>query len=249
LVAEHENEEEDGKKINITCSYVEENKNAKKQKARVAAKSRSLSRDLRASVSVERETEIRGRKPRKASRSPKTDKGSSKSHDSCKSKSKSCAHSDLSKSPSPIKKRNNCTPPKKDNKKEDYRPKLEGEFYFHGLEKDTKYVISVHEYNDISNKCQNIGGFYNPQHLKKAPGVKYFTTDKNGDFEKSFKNLDLAISTRDSIINRSCLLKKIIEEPKKHDRKRGKKDCKEFSKCATITWEPPYWANAVNGYE
>ncbi len=68
--------------------------------------------------------------------------------------------------------------------------------------------------------------------------MKTFKTDKKGNFDKPFKNLDLAISTRDSIINRSCVLEKVIEK---------ESDCsdderhEEFKKCALITWEAPYF--------
>ena len=143
-------------------------------------------------------------------------------------------------------------PPRKDNKikEEQYRPTLEGEFYFEHLVKNAKYVISVNEYNDVGNKCKYVGGFYNPQNLKAAPGVKAFKTDDHGNFEKSFKNLPLSISGRESIINRTCLLKKVPKNDSGSDSDSDHKHKKrDFTKCAVITWEPPYWAGAKLGYE
>ena len=127
----------------------------------------------------------------------------------------------------------------------EYHPTLEGEFNFENLEEHGNYILSINEYNDVGKKCKYVGGFYNPRDLKKAPGVKAFKTDDHGNFEKSFKNLPLSITGRDSIINRTCLLKKVQanrdDSDYDSDRKHKKK---EFTKCAVITWEPPFWAGA-----
>jgi hypothetical protein len=138
-----------------------------------------------------------------------------------------------SRSPSPVCKK---SPPKKNP------PTLEGEFNFKRLEKEAKYVISINEFNDVGRKCKYVGGFFNPNNLKAAPGVKAFKTDCDGNFEKSFKNLPLSITGRNSIINRSCLLKKVPvhhsdSECSDNENKRKKQ---EFTKCAVITWEPNY---------
>lgn len=139
--------------------------------------------------------------------------------------------------------------PEKKEKKGAY-PSLEGEFYFENLEKNTKYVLSINEYNNVGNKCKHVGEFYNPNHLKNAPGIKVFETDKKGKFEKSFKNLPLAIGSRDTIINRSCVLRKVKpERDHSDDEDDHKSKKKDFTKCAVITWEPPYFAGAALGYE
>ena len=134
------------------------------------------------------------------------------------------------RSPSPPKK---VCPPKRDP------PTLEGEFNFKRLEKNARYVISINEFNDVGRKCKYVGGFFNPNNLKAAPGVKAFKADDCGKFEKSFKNLPLAITTRNSIINRSCLLKKVTVPESCSDSEndhKHKKQQKEFTKCAVITW-------------
>ncbi len=156
------------------------------------------------------------------------------------------------KSPMSAKSSPSCSPvraPKKECKPK--KPAtLEGEFSFKGLDKNAKYVVSINEYNDLGHKCKNVGDLFNPKNLKTAPGVKTFKTDKKGGFEKSFKNLQLSISGRDSIINRTCLLKKVKEshhsdsESSEDEGKKKKKRKEEFVKCAVITWEPPYWAGA-----
>ena len=138
---------------------------------------------------------------------------------------------------------------KRDEDCEDNHPTLEGEFYFENLDKNANYILSVNEFNDIGKKCKYVGGFFNPQNLKKAPGIKAFKADEDGNYEKSFKNLPLSISGRDSIINRSCLLKKVKIERDDSDCESDHKSKKDFTKCAVITWEPPYWAGAVQGYE
>lgn len=96
----------------------------------------------------------------------------------------------------------------------DADPRLTGDFDFKNLEKNTKYRLSVHEYNDLGKKCRYIGEFYNPRDLKFAPGVKTFKTDCDGKFTKRFKKLSLSISTENSIINRSCFLEKIPDREK-----------------------------------
>lgn len=63
-------------------------------------------------------------------------------------------------------------------------PRLTGDFDFKNLERNTKYRLSVHEYNDLGRKCKYIGEFYNPRDLKYAPGVKTFKTDCDGKFVK-----------------------------------------------------------------
>jgi hypothetical protein len=127
-----------------------------------------------------------------------------------------------------------------------FHPTLEGEFYFENLKEHGNYILSINEFNDVGKKCKYVGGFYNPRDLKKAPGVKAFKTDEDGKFEKSFKNLPLSITGRDSIINRTCLLKKVKVERDDSDYDSDHKSKKhDFTKCAVITWEPPFWAGAV----
>ena len=75
--------------------------------------------------------------------------------------------------------------------------------------------------------------------------MKAFKTDEDGNFEKSFKNLPLSITGRDSIINRTCLLKKVKAQRDDSDYDSDHKSKKnDFIKCAVITWEAPYWAGA-----
>ncbi len=113
-------------------------------------------------------------------------------------------------------------------------PKLSGTFDLKNLEKNTKYRLSVHEYNDLGKKCKYVGTFFNPNDLRYAPGVKIFKTDGNGKYFKKFKGLGLSISTEHSIINRSCVLEKISD-----------KNCKKpFKKCNIIHWHRPYFVGS-----
>lgn len=136
---------------------------------------------------------------------------------------------------------------RKPAKKDEWHPSVEGNFMFKNLEKNAMYILSVNEYNDLGKKCKLVGGFYNPRDLKDAPGVKKFIADRNGKYEKPFKNLPLGISGRDSIINRSCVLKRIKGDDSDSDSEdEKKKKKKHYTKCALVNWEAPYWAGSAS---
>ena len=131
-----------------------------------------------------------------------------------------------------------------------WHPSVEGDFVLQNLEKNAKYILSINEYNDLGSKCKRVGGFYNPHDLKEAPGVKRFKADNKGKFERSFKNLPLSITGRDSIINRSCVLKKVrYEDSDSESESKHKNKKKDLTKCSLITWEPPYWTAGKSAHE
>jgi len=236
--ADAEASEKRGKKVNISCTYTEEEEEEAKAKASSLAKDKKSKR--KASLSAEG----RARKSRSFSGSVDRRRKSKSPKESCSTSPKGKKQPTLRRN----KKEDKRRPVKKE---EEYFPTLEGEFVFEHLKEHGNYVLTINEYNDIGKKCKYVGGFYNPRNLKKAPGVKAFKADEDGKFEKSFKNLPLSITGRDSIINRSCVLKKVKVESdhsdSDDDHRKKKRD--DFTKCAVITWEAPFWASGVTGYE
>jgi Cu/Zn superoxide dismutase len=77
-------------------------------------------------------------------------------------------------------------------------------FKLHSFSKNQIHAIHIHEYGDISNGCQSLGGHYNPTnevhgHLKTPRRhigdlFNNFKTDSNGKFEYCFRIDDIHIS-------------------------------------------------------